>query len=282
MSDLISIVVTTYEREDALDAVLRSLAGQTDRDFEVVVADDGSGPRTSELIERWKPRIGVPLSHVWQEKRGFRAGEIRNQALLASHGGYCVFLDGDCIARPDFVASHRRLAEPGWFVCGNRVLLSPELTATVLSGGLEAETWGYCRWLAQRFGGGVNRMAPLLRLKLGPLRKLRARSWKAARSCNFAAWRTDLDRVRGFDASFTGWGREDSDLALRMLRSGVARKDGEFATGVLHLWHPKASRAQLAENDRKLDETAASGRMQAGAMSLSSETDAAANLATRT
>lgn len=281
MSGLISIIVTTYERENALDAVLRSLAGQTDRDFEVVVADDGSGPCTAELVEHWKPRIGVALSHVWQEKRGFRAGEIRNRALLASHGGYCVFLDGDCIARPDFIAAHRRLAERGWFVCGNRVLLSRALTETVLGASLEAETWGYCKWLAQRFGGGINRMAPLLRLRLGPLRKLRAKSWKAARSCNFAAWRVDLDRVRGFDASFTGWGREDSDLALRMLRSGVARKDGEFATGVLHLWHPEASRAQLAENDRKLDEVAAGGRAQAGAMSLSSDADAAANLATR-
>jgi glycosyltransferase involved in cell wall biosynthesis len=263
--------------------VLRSLAGQTDRGFEVVVADDGSGPRTAELVAHWKTRIGVPLSQVWQEKLGFRAGEIRNRALLASRGGYCVFLDGDCIARPDFVAAHRRLAEPGWFVCGNRVLLSRALTEAVLNSGHEAETWGYRKWLAQRFSGGINRMAPLLRLRLGPLRKLRARSWKAARSCNFAAWRADLDRVRGFDASFTGWGREDSDLALRMLRSGVARKDGEFATGVLHLWHPQASRAQLADNDRRLDETALDGRVRAQASAmLSSEADVAAKLATRT
>ncbi len=132
MAELISVIVTTYNREDALEAVLRSLARQTDRDFEVVVADDGSGPATAKLIEAWKAKVGHRLEHVWHEDRGFRAAEIRNRAILASRGAYCIFLDGDCIVRPDFVAIHRRLAEPGWFVTGNRILLSRELTAKVL------------------------------------------------------------------------------------------------------------------------------------------------------
>ncbi len=270
MNDLISIIVTTYEREDALDAVLRSLAAQTDRGFEVLVADDGSGLGTAVLVESWKARIGVPLAHVWQEKHGFRAGEIRNRAVLAGQGRYCVFLDGDCVARPDFVAAHRRLAEPGWFVAGNRALLSRRFTETLLRDGIAAESWSRRQWLGARLRGGINRFAPLMRLHLGPLRKLRAGTWTAVRSCNFGAWRTDLDRVCGFDASFSGWGREDSDLALRLVRAGVRRKDGEFATGVLHLWHPVASRAHLSDNDRMLDETAAGNRVQAhaGAMSL--------------
>jgi len=265
VSDLISVIVTTYEREDALHAVLRSLARQSDRNFEVVVADDGSGPRTAALVEQWKRRLGVPLSHVWHEHDGFRAGQIRNRAMLASRGAYFVFLDGDCIVRPDFIATHRNLAEPGWFVSGNRALLSRALTEAVLRADLEPECWGYCRWMTLRLGGGINRMAPVLRLPLGPLRKLRARTWRAARSCNFGVWRSDLDRVNGFDAAFNGWGREDSDLVLRLVRSGVRRKDGEFATGVLHLWHPKASRARLAENDRMLGQAAASDRVQAQA-----------------
>ena len=132
MGALISVIVSTYNREDALEAVLRSLAHQTDRDFEVVVADDGSKPATAELVQAWKAKFGHPLVHVWHEDRGFRAAEIRNRAILASHGAYVIFLDGDCITRPDFVATHRRLAEPGWFVTGNRVLLSPELTTKVL------------------------------------------------------------------------------------------------------------------------------------------------------
>jgi glycosyltransferase involved in cell wall biosynthesis len=104
--DLISVVVTTCEREDALDAVLRSLAAQHDRRFEIIVADHGPGPSTAALIERWRRRLGVPLIHVWQEHRGFRAAEMRNRALLVSRGEYCVFLDGDYIVPPDFVAQH--------------------------------------------------------------------------------------------------------------------------------------------------------------------------------
>jgi glycosyltransferase involved in cell wall biosynthesis len=250
--DLISVIVTTYEREDALDAVLRSLAAQHDPRFEIVVADDGSGPATAALIARWQQRIAGPLVHVWQEHAGFRAAEMRNRALVASRGDYCVFLDGDCIVRPDFVAMHRQLAERGWFVAGNRVLLSEAQTEDVLKQGLRPESWSLSDWLSRRKQRGVNRLAALLKLPLGPLRKLEAHKWQGARSCNLAVWRSDLDAVDGFDASFNGWGREDSDLLVRLLRAGVRRKDGRFATGVIHLWHPAADRAQLTANDAKL------------------------------
>ena len=107
-------------------------------------------------------------------------------------------------------------------------------------------------WIGQRLGGDVNRLAALLRLPLGPLRRLRSRQWRGARSCNLGVWRSDLEQIDGFDASYTGWGREDSDLLIRLLRSGLRRKDGRFATGVIHLWHPHVDRAQLAANDARL------------------------------
>src|SRR5262249_59797362 len=98
---------------------------------EIVVADDGSGPQTRALIGRWVASIDARVEHVWQEDRGFRAGEARNRAVLASRGDYCIFLDGDCIPRPDFVAVHPALAQPRWFLTGNRVLISRELTARI-------------------------------------------------------------------------------------------------------------------------------------------------------
>jgi glycosyltransferase involved in cell wall biosynthesis len=263
VAELISVILTTYNREDALDAVLRSLAAQTDRNFEVVVADDGSGGATAALIEAWKAKFGRRLEHVWHEDRGFRAAEIRNRAILAARGDYVVFLDGDCIARPDFVATHRRLAEPGWFVTGNRILLSPDLTAKALREKLAPETWGLGDWLAQRLRGRINRLAALLHLPLGPLRRLRQNAWRGARSCNLAVWRSDLTRVDGFDAGYTGWGKEDSDFIVRLQRAGVRRKDGVFATGVLHLWHAEADRGALAENERKLSDIISSGDIRA-------------------
>ena len=261
--ELITIIVTTYNREDALDAVLRSLARQTDMDFEVVVADDGSVAATGQLIEIWKPKIAHGLEHVWHADQGFRAAEIRNRAIWAARGAYCVFLDGDCIVRPDFVAIHRRLAEPGWFVTGNRVLLSSELTTKVLREKLTPENWSFAHWLAERWRGGVNRFSALLHLPLGPLRRIRQGVWRGARSCNLAIWRSDLDRVDGFDAAYSGWGKEDSDIIVRLLHSGVRRKDGMFATGVLHLWHAEASRSQLSENERKLAEVLSGNRVRA-------------------
>ncbi len=106
-------------------------------------------------------------------------------------------------------------------------------------------------WLAQRLRGGINRLGALLHLPLGPLRRLRQNAWRGARSCNLAVWRSDLDRVDGFDADYRGWGKEDSDIIVRLQRAGVRRKDGVFATGVLHLWHAEADRSALPANEQK-------------------------------
>jgi glycosyltransferase involved in cell wall biosynthesis len=261
MADLISVIVATYNREDALGAVLHSLARQTDRCFEVVVADDGSRPATAAVIATWTSQMR--LEHVWHEDRGFRLAEIRNRAIRAGAGTYCIFLDGDCIVRPNFVAAHRALAEPGYFVTGNRVLLSAAFSQRILAGELEPERWRLENFLAQCWRRDINRVGPLIGLPLGPLRKLGGRRWQDARGCNVGCFRDDLERVDGFDATFTGWGREDSDLFVRLIRSGVRRKDGRFATGVLHLWHPESERSRLSVNQDKLDLVLRSDRLRA-------------------
>jgi len=263
VNDLISVIVSTYNREDALDVALRALSRQSDRNFEIVVADDGSGPATARVAREWAAKMALPIKHVWHEDRGFRLSDIRNRGIRASAGAYILFLDGDCIARQNFVAAHRGLAEPGWFVTGTRILLSADLTDRILHQGLEPELWGLGRWLALRARRQLNRFAPLLELRLGAMRKMSARRWRGARGSNMAFWRADLEKVDGFDSSFSGWGREDSDIFIRLIRAGVRRKDGRFASGVLHLWHPEADRGGLAENDRQLDEVLHSDRIAA-------------------
>ncbi len=260
---LISVIVTTYNREDALDAALRALSRQSDRNFEIIIADDGSRPETRVLIDSWRARLPLPLKHVRHEHRGFRGGEIRNRGILASEGALCIFLDGDCLAGADFVAAHRRLAERGWFVTGNRILLSRELTASVLAQGEPAEQWWYATLTQERLRGGINRLMPTWRLPLGPLRKLNGGNWRGAQTCNLAVARNDLERIDGFDCSYAGWGLEDSDLVVRLLHAGVRRKDGRFATGVLHLWHPPNDRGQLPANQQRLDEVRGGSRVRA-------------------
>jgi glycosyltransferase involved in cell wall biosynthesis len=267
LDDLISVIVSTYNRADALDAVLRSLSRQSDRRFEIVVADDGSGAATGHVVNDWTVRAPVAVKHVWHEDRGFRLAEIRNLGIRESAGRYLVFLDGDCITRPSFVAAHRRLAEPGWFVTGNRILMSQRLTERALdetsAARPEPESFGLSAHLVLRARGDLNRIAPLFALPLGSLRKRRATQWRGANGSNMAFWRADLEKVGGFDTSFKGWGREDSDIFIRMIRAGVHRKDGRFASGVLHLWHPEADRSHLDDNDRQLDEVLHSTRIMA-------------------
>ncbi len=126
---LISVVVATYNRPDALAAVLRSLGKQDDRQFEVVVADDGSRSDTADAVKHAQATLPVPLTQVWQEDTGFRLAAVRNRATAIARGDYLIYLDGDCIVRRHFVRAHRDLAESGWCVTGGRVLLSASLYA---------------------------------------------------------------------------------------------------------------------------------------------------------
>lgn len=245
---LISVIVSTYNRPDALRAVLSGLAAQTDRDFEVIVADDGSTAATAELIASFQRDFPIALTHVWHADTGFRLAAIRNRAALAARGDYLIFIDGDCIPRPDFVARHRALARPGWAVAGNRLLLSEELTRRALAEELPLQAWSLSQWRQARREGGINRLLPLLRLPLGPLRRLSPRRWQRLRGCNIGVWAKDNSRVNGFDESFEGWGFEDSDYAVRLINAGVRIELGVFATGLLHLWHRETRRPQSGPN----------------------------------
>lgn len=263
MNALISVIVTTYNRPDALRAVLRGLLAQDDRNFEALVADDGSRDDTRSLVESTAAGAPLSLSHVWQDDRGFRAGAARNRAAARARGDYLLFLDGDCVPRRDFIGRHRRLAERGWMVAGNRILLSESFTQEVLASGEPIHAWTPRKWRMAKARGAINRTLPLLHIALGPLRKAAARRWQRVRTCNLGLWADDFRAVNGFDEAFEGWGFEDSDLAVRLLNSGVRRKEGAFATGVLHLWHGENDRAREGVNWQRLQQRLSSGETRA-------------------
>lgn len=249
---LISVVVATYNRPDALAVVLRSLGKQDDHDFEVVVADDGSGAQTAQAVEQARQAMPVPLTHVWQEDTGFRLAAARNRATAQARGDYLIYLDGDCVARPHFVRAHRRLASHGWCVAGGRVLLDEELTRAVISGPDAIEDISMARVARLARRRQIDRVTSLLWLPLGPLRRLGERRWQRLRGCNFSAFRADIERVNGFDERFQGWGFEDSEFAVRLINAGVMLKNGRFATTVYHLWHREHDRTAQADNRRRL------------------------------
>lgn len=249
----VAVIVTTYNRPEALALVMAGFAAQADKRFELIVADDGSTGETAQAVRNFASSAPFAVRHVWQEDAGFRAAAIRNQAVLASDADYLVFTDGDCVPMPNFVAAHRSLAERGCFLAGNRMLLNEDLTAWVLAEQTPIYAWSRADWQSAKQRGGVNRLAPLRELALpGWLRKVRPRRWQGAKTCNLSLWRDDFVRVNGFDECYCGWGLEDSDLVIRLLRAGLCHKSARFAAPVAHLWHREFDRAGLTENRARL------------------------------
>lgn len=259
----ISVVITTYNRPDALAAVVEACFSQTDKNFEIIIADDGSAANTKDSIDRLRAAAPVPILHVWQSDEGFRAAMARNRATLASSGDYVVFLDGDCIPQRDFIARHRALSRRGYLVSGSRILLSRALTGRVLGGAVDLQTWGLGAKLRARAAGDINKVLQLMVRWPDAGRESKRFTWRRIKSCNLGVWRSDLDMVNGFDESFLGWGHEDSDLVVRLFNAGVMRKDGAFATEVFHLWHKEAQRDQESSNRKVVLQRAADKTTQA-------------------
>jgi len=244
----VSFIVLTYNRGEALLKVLQSLAPQCDHRHEIIIADDGSTKACTDVWARQLPTFCCNVKHVWHPDRGFTASQARNLGAMASTGDYLVFLDGDCIPSDHFVRAHEALACAGCFVNGNRVLLSELLTGLVIEGRVDLRRASPMQWLKWRVRGDVNKLAQLLYWPQAPGRIQREFRWKKIRSCNFAVWKTDFEKVNGFDETFAGWGHEDADLVLRMHHAGLQRKNGYLGTEVYHLWHRQFSRASENAN----------------------------------
>ena len=252
--NLISVIVTTYNWPAALELSLDSLFAQQDKEFEIIIADDGSTIANQKQVLAYCASSPVPVRYIYHDDQGFRAGTIRNKAVADSQGDYLLFVDGDCVLWPDFITRHRQLAEPGRFVPGNRVLLRESFTQEVIEKKipLHQKPLGYfiALWLQNK----INRISAFIRLPLGLLRDLQPKKWQKAMTCNLAIWKSDFLRVNGFDELFEGWGFEDSDLVIRLIHAGIKRKEGRFAVPVLHLWHSQNDKSQQDSNYRRLME----------------------------
>jgi glycosyltransferase involved in cell wall biosynthesis len=248
----ISFIVLTYNRTDALLAVLRSLASQCGTEHEVLIADDGSNEAQVGMLRQQCPTFNCSVRHVWHADTGFTAAAARNLSAHHSLGDYLVFLDGDCVPGPSFVKAHSRLAEQACFVNGSRVLLSEQLTRRVVSQELDLLDQSWAFWVSARLKGDSNKLLHVLGWPMSWFRVQQGFVWKGIRSCNLAVWRKDFLAVNGFDETFEGWGHEDADLVLRLSHAGVRRKNGFWATEVYHLWHREQQRHHESVNRQKV------------------------------
>ncbi len=240
----ISVILTTYEQPRALELVLQGYARQTFRDFQILVADDGSGEHTGNVIAHARETHGMELSRVWHPDRGFRKTEILNRAIAASSGVYLIFSDGDCIPRNDFVEVHRRLARPRCFLSGGYLKLPQQLSEKITVGEVSEGLVFDQRWLRSK--GAVSgrrrlRLARSARLAgvLDAVTPTRA-TWNGH---NASTWLSALEEVNGYDMEM-GYGGLDRALGERLVNAGYSGIQIRHRAPTLHLWHPRPYRSE--------------------------------------
>lgn len=232
MSEIdITLIITTYNWPQALQACLESVMRQSKLPSEVIIADDGSSNETKLLIDHYKNDFPIPLLHVWQEDNGYRRSAILNKALRkVDPKHYVIFIDGDIILHRHFIADHARLAQHGYYVFGRRSFLSAELSTKILS--RKKPTKLSC------FTKGLRRRDNAFYLPwLTPITQSYRRNKNYGIGCNLAAWMTDLIKVNGMNEQMTGWGCEDNDLIQRLRNIGLVSKAAKYQAIEFHIYH---------------------------------------------
>lgn len=249
-----SLIISTYNWPDALELCLKSVLQQDKFPDELIVADDGSRPETRELIKKYKREFPIPLKHVWHPDEGFQLSAIRNKAILTAEFEYIIQIDGDLILHPSFIKDHLALATPQKFVSGSRLLLPQSYSEKVLA---QKEIPSYADLLR-------NGNSRLNAIRVLFLTRLLAPHYKKGnkyyvKGCNMAFWRKDLVQVNGYNESITGWGKEDSELAVRLINNGINRLFIKFGGICYHLYHKEASKERHDINENVLQNTISAG-----------------------
>lgn len=248
----VSLIISTYNRPEALAKVLDGISRQTLWPGEILIADDGSAEPTCRLIDKWKSQSRAPVNHIWHGDAGFRKTIILNKAIKAAQNDYVVFLDGDCVPHARFIGDHESLAEKGFWVQGRRCFVKEDYVAEFDPG--STSVW---RWLITgRMSGffkAIRLPAPIIR---------RGTEQRGLIGCNMGIWREDLVAINGFDETYIGWGGEDSDIGSRLYHLGRPRKFVYGRAIVYHLNHPQLSRNSFGDNSERLQETLRSKRVR--------------------
>ena len=242
----LTLIITTYNWPESLSLVIESIKNQSVSPDEVIIADDGSAQETKDLINNFKKNSKLNIVHIWQEDIGFRAARSRNNAIFESTGDYIVLIDGDTILHSNFLKDHMENAEPGFFVQGSRALLSKKLTNKTLAE--KKINFSFFTF------GIMNRKNSINSSFLSLIFSNKNSHLKGTKSCNMGFYRQDCLNINGFNNDFEGWGREDSEFVVRLINSGLKRKNVRFNAIQFHLWHNENSRMSLMSNDEILED----------------------------
>jgi len=234
----VALVMSTYNWPEALELIFLSIKNLSEMPDEVLIADDGSGDATQELIKKSAANFPVPLKHIWHEDTGWNKTRILNKAIKESTSEYIVQIDGDIILHPHFIKDHRNSAEKNMFLRGGRAMLSDIKTREVA--------------ISKQVRIGLSSLG--LSAKINAIRmpifasifSKKEKSSKNVLGCNFSFWKDDFMKVNGYDNEFFGWGHEDEELASRFVNNGLHKKNLKYSGIAYHLYHKKQSK-NLAE-----------------------------------
>jgi glycosyltransferase involved in cell wall biosynthesis len=243
-----SLLITTYNWPEALEITLLSIQNQVLKPSEIIIADDGSGIETLNLIKLWQRKFEIPIIHSWQEDIGFRLATSRNKAIAKSTGDYLIMIDGDLVLHQNFIEDHVKHCKKNQFVIGPRVLLNENYSNELL---INKDI----SFSVPSHGILANKKNLINNNFLSNFFSYQTKSDKQVRGCNMACFKSDIIDVNGFNEDFIGWGREDTELVNRLLNLNVSRKNIKFNCNTLHIFHKENSKTMLSLNDDILEKT---------------------------
>lgn len=242
----ISVILSTYNAEAWLEKVIWGLSIQTEQDFEIIIADDGSKPKTKELLDSLRPQLDMPLLHVWQPDDGFQKTKILNKAILASSGDYLIFTDGDCIPRKDFVATHVKYSEEGYFLSGGYFMLPMDISELISKEDILKQNcfnldWLLSKGLKKSFKNNKLTASGFLSKLLNTITPTKP-TWNGH---NASGWKKDLLEVNGFNQEMQ-YGGEDRELGERLFNKGLKSKQIRYSAICVHLDHSRGYVSEAA------------------------------------
>ncbi len=235
----ISIIVSTYNAEAWLEKVLSGFNFQTFRNFEVVIADDGSGPKTKALIQTMAAKVFYKIVHVWQEDDGFQKSRILNKSIVACSATYIIMTDGDCIPREDFVLVHYLNKKKGYFISGGYYMLPMNISKIITLEDIEKQYCFNLNWLKDKgipktFKNNKLTSKGLISKFLNSVTPTNA-SWNGH---NSSGWKKDILNVNGFDERMQ-YGGQDRELGERLMNFGLKSKQLRYSAVCVHLEHKR-------------------------------------------
>ncbi|SDB20579.1 Glycosyltransferase involved in cell wall bisynthesis [Flavobacteriaceae bacterium MAR_2010_188] len=234
-----TVIISTYNQPKWLEKVLWSYEYQTFKDFEIIIADDGSEKATRDLIESFKETSKLAINHIWQEDKGFRKTKILNQAIIASNSEYIIFTDGDCIGRNDFVQTHLQLKQENTALSGGYYKLNLNVSTKINKTDIETQNCFKFKWLEAQ-GQQKDFKSNKLSTSKFKTKFLDAITPTKATfdGMNVSCYKHDLLAVNGFDERMS-YGGEDREIGERMMNNGVKFKQVRYSAICLHLYHER-------------------------------------------